>query len=818
MILFRRLVDAFLYASVPAVVFLSAAGRPVAGAAFLVIASALFCVRALFFRTEKAMRPSLAAVLLVALACFALLPRLSNLSENSMNSDELLWMHRGSRLVHLLDCGRAIEATDHLMHPGVVPAYLIGCSRSAFIGENPVLGGVLDEVSASRLPVALLGAFTCLLLFLVGRLIWGDTPAFLAGLFLALDPVHVGLSRVAHVDVALACFLALTVLTYFAGEFNGSWKWKLASGVLLGFAFLTKSPAFVLPAILVAWRFFAWIVEVVSQRARRTEPVEPQESRPLFTPVDLLALMVGYLVYVAIFPKLWGLPSALPWFEGASGTIPYRAVHAVCLLVRRAWLAEIGTAVLGLCFLLGRRRRVSRSMPWGAGWGFAALVVGLLLLFRLLPNALENTSIVMTRLAGVGFDVGSDPDHTPVRGGYETSLAYYPLLLLIRTPELLLVSCVVAGLVALRRMVSGAARDDRMLPILVTIAGFVVAMSFSRKMAMRYILPVQPLLCVLGGLGAGLVFGFVRARIPWLRKQAGAWPGLLATVVVVCAYVPAHISYFPNYYLYHNGFIGGAKGAAESFLVGWGEGYREVTRALKEYVTPDANNVSVLGQYSLVRYYWTMGKPSPTVHANIGTAVFEDADFVVTFRNELQRRRTKRMYKFAMEHEPLHVVNLQGVDIAWIYRHQREPVTKGKTYKASARYMDCETGTRLRDEILRKKVFAASRETDDPGWLMRGPRRTYGPGEYTASFRVRAETGSGTNRLGFLDVAVSNGGVQVVERGLTGSEFPSPDEYVDIVLPFELERVVSLEFRVYWEGHADLRVFGVDVEPKMPDG
>jgi len=293
---------------------------------------------------------------------------------------------------------------------------------------------------------------------------------------------------------------------------------------------------------------------------------------------------------------------------------------------------------------------------------------------------------------------------------------------------------------------------------------------------------------------------------------------LLAAVVVVCAYVPAHVSYFPNYYLYHNAFIGGARGAAEFFLVGWGEGYREVTQALKGYVTGDANNVSVLGQDLLVRYYWARGKPPPTVHANIGTVVFDEADYLVTVRNELQRRRTKDMYRFAMEHEPLHVVNLQGVDIAWIYRHERKLVTKRSKYKASSRYMDCETGVRLRDEIIGKKVFAARREADNPGWLMRGPRRTYGPGEYTASFRVRSEAAAGTNRLGFLDVAVSNGGARVVERDMMRSDFPSPDEYVDIVLPFKLERVVSLEFRVYWEGHAGLRVFGVDVEPKMPDG
>ena len=819
MILFRRLIDAVLYASVPAVVLLSAAGRPVAGAAVLAVAAPVFCVRALFLRTPGTARPAVAAVLLAVVACLALLPRLSGLSDNSMNSDELLWMHRGNRLVGLLEGGRAVEATDHLMHPGIVPAYLIGCSRSVFLGEDAVFAGVLDPVPASRLPVALLGAFTCVLLFLIGRLLWGDLPAFLAALFLALDPVHLGLSRVAHVDVALACFLAGTVLAYAVGEFNGSRKWKLIAGVLLGFALLTKSPAFALSAILAAWKLLARAVAIVSRRAGRRESVTGPGTRPLFSPIDLLALMVAYLVYVALFPKLWGPPEALEWFEKVSEAIPYRAVHAVCAFVRRTWLAEIGTVVFGLCLLFGRRgqRAGARFLPRGAGWGFAALAVGLLLVFRLLPNALENTSILLTRLAGVGFDAGADPDHTHVRGGYEISPAYYPLLLLIRTPELLLVSCIVAGIIALGRVAADPSREDRALPVLVTIVGFVVAMSFSRKMAMRYILPVQPFLCVLGGLAGGWVCGFVRARLLSRGRNPGAWPGLLATAVAVCAYVPAHILYFPNYYLYHNAFIGGAKGAAESFVVGWGEGYREVTQVLKGYVTPDANNVSVLGQDVLVRYYWARGKPSPTVHANIGTVAFEEADYLVTVRNELQRRPKDDMCEYAMKSRPLHVVTLQGVDIAWIYRHEREPVTERRRYKASSRSMGCETGRRLRDEVIEKKVFAAGRGTDRPGWLMRGPWRTYGPGEYTASFRLRAETGAGTNRLGFVDAAVSNGGARLAGRDVAPSDFPSPDEYVDIVLPFTVERGSSLEFRVYWDGNADLRVFGVEVEPKKPE-
>ena len=816
MIIFRRLVDLVLFLSVPAVILVTAAGRPVLGSLFLVLALAGFCVRAVFLPGEGVTKPAAVVGLLAVILCLSLLPRLSNLSDSSMNSDELLWMHRGSRLIGMLERGRAAEATDHLSHPGIVPAYLIGCSREAFMQPDPSSGEGLDPVSASRLPMALVGAFTCVLLFLVGRLIWGDLPAFLAALFLSLDPVHVGLSRVSHVDATLACFFLLTALAYVVGELRVSWKWKLVAGVFFGFTILTKSPGFVLPAILLTWKLLARAGAVVSRRVRRDEAIEAPACRPLFAPVDLLALVVGYLVYVALFPKLWVLPEASAWFEGTAEGIPYRVVHSVCVFVRRARLAEIGAGVFGLCFLVRLRRRAAGSPPWGTGWGYAGLAVGLLLLLRYLPNALENTTLLLTRVAGLGLDM-ADPDRTPVRGGYETSLAFYPLVLLVRTPELLMVSCLVGGLFAVRRIVRDPGRSDSVLLVLTMIVGVVVTMSFARKMAMRYILSIQPFLCLLGGLAVGWACTLVRAGLCRRGRQPGGWPGLVAAALVISAYVPAHTLYFPNYYLYHNAFIGGAKGAVDSFIVGWGEGYREVTQALKSYVKPGANNVTVLGQDSLVRYYWARGKPAPTVHANIGTTTFGEADYLVAVRNELQRRRRGGQYRYTVENDPLHVVNLQGVDIAWIYRHRRDLVNGEKTFKASSRQMDSETGRRLRDDILGRKVFVAERGQDDPGWLMRGPRRTYGPGSYTASFRV-CTVGAGTNRLGCLDVAVSDGGARLAERVLTRADFPSPDEYVDLSVPFELDSVASLEFRLYWDGNANMRVYGVVVTPDTPEG
>ncbi|NQT93374.1 MAG: glycosyltransferase family 39 protein [Lentisphaerae bacterium] len=814
---FRRLIDTVLLASVPCTVVVSVLGRPVLGALILFFAVLVLCVRGLFMRGAGWKGPAVAAPLLVVVAILALLPRLTRLSDSSLNSDELLWMRRGSTLVGMLEAGRAVESTDGLHHPGLVSAYLVGCSRHALREGSPSrFAGILDNVSASRLPLALLGACTCIFLFLAGRLIWGDWTAFLAAVLLAVDPVHIGLSRVAHVDGTLALFFMMTVLAYCIGEMRGSWRWKLASGVFFGFGLLTKLPAIVLPAILLVWKLFVLLERGIYRRMRAGDEkgAPPAAASPLVAPIDVLCMLIGYLTYVALFPRLWGSPESLAWSAGSTDVILYRSVHAVCDLLRRVPLAEVSLGVYVLGLLWWRRGRAGGTgyFPRRAVWGFAALAVAVLLLFRLIPNAIENTSILVSRLAGMGTGM-RDPDHTPIRGGYETSLAFYPLVLLVRTPELLLLCCMVGGVIGLVRMVKDPEWTRRIGVVFVATIGFVLTTSFSRKMAMRYILPIQPFLCVLGALGVAWICGLVETRFSTRMKSVRPLLARFAAVgVVLCAYLPAHVFYAPNYYLYHNVFIGGARGAAEHFMVGWGEGYREVTRALKSIIKDPGKNVSVLGSYSLVRYYWSHGKPAPAVPANIGTSVFEEADYLVTVLNQLQRRRKGSIYKYAMDHRPIHVVNLQGVDIAWIYRHEREPVTKKRSYKASSRQMGFETGRRIYDESLRKTVVSADRREDSPGWLLRGPRRTYEPGSYVATFSVRVEPGPGTGEVGVLDVAVSDGGARFAERALTRSEFEPPDDYTDFAVPFELDRTVSLEFRVYWKGNADMRVYSVKVK------
>lgn len=182
-------------------------------------------------------------------------PRFWNLGGNSLNPDALLWIDRGRRLIHCLQEQQFKKATARLGHPGIVPAALIGASYT-YLGKDtsPVSFNLLSPIVAARMPIAFVGTMTCLLLYLLGRATLGDATAFWAAVVLALYPPHIGLSRVAHIDSTLTLFFMSSILCYLMYAQQPRLRWNVASAIFFGLALLTKTPAYLLPLILLAWK------------------------------------------------------------------------------------------------------------------------------------------------------------------------------------------------------------------------------------------------------------------------------------------------------------------------------------------------------------------------------------------------------------------------------------------------------------------------------------------------------------------------------------------------------------------------------------
>ena len=749
----------------------------------------------LFLRSYVRENPRLVLAVLFLMAV-AGLPRFYNLAGHSLNVDEPLWMERGTHLVEFFKAREFVEATRTLTHPGIVPAALIGLSYNSLgRGVTDRSLNAMDRVAAARLPIAVLGTLTCLLLFLVGRKIWSSSVAFVAALFLALDPLHIALSRVAHLDVVLTLFCMLTLCTWFLAERDLSWRWTLVSGLLWGCALLTKAPAWILPGILIVMKGISCA----------------RERRWLFGRRDVVWCLTSVWLYLLVYSRMWLPPNQTQWWmSGDSVFLPYRILEVLAEFLQRVPLAE-GCIILGLGGLVLHWRVRHRGTDVSTYlrslhplWSFVGLLMLGLFLFRLFPYPFENMPFMLRKLFGLGTQ-GPHVEVVAHHHAIDVGRWFYPFALAIRLPPILLFFailgcgyCVWQGGVLARRRA--------LFPLLVVVL-FVAGMSSGAKVGIRYILPVFPFICILGAMSlTELIQVVVRWRkagletlpLPVLSMAAGA---------LFAGYIPLLVFYAPNYFLYHNALIGGPLGAAQTMSVGWGEGQKEAVGIIKQEAMGREVNISVEGDPAILKYYWRYGDPPVKTRAHIDSRPFEEADFLVVTLNRLRRLRDWRASHFIKEYEPDYTIQLQGVDAAWVYRHKRDPVDAPLRVEAEHKFMHHATGSRERDPAASGHlVFAAHSERDRQGWLVRGLNRTFRPGAYALNIRMKGKAQEADASLVEVDIFMGESKTNICHAAVKAQQFKGYNTFQEFSFPFELKDQSEVECGVFFCGSGDVAV------------
>ena len=201
---------------------------------------------------------------LVCICLFAigLIPRLLDLSGNSAFIDEIWWIERGQLLFNNLFVHFDLTNLQHgwwklydTVALGMPAAFLIGISQKLLtVGASKYTLGVYDILTASRFPLAVVGALTPAVLFWYMQKLGHSKIGIIAALLLALDPVHIGLSRWAHQDAMLTLWYIVSIFSFFLYEKTQAKSWKNLT--ILGFvlAFLTKFSALILLPIFFIWK------------------------------------------------------------------------------------------------------------------------------------------------------------------------------------------------------------------------------------------------------------------------------------------------------------------------------------------------------------------------------------------------------------------------------------------------------------------------------------------------------------------------------------------------------------------------------------
>jgi hypothetical protein len=190
----------------------------------------------------------------------ALLPRLLSLGA-FITWDEPMWVYRSIHFLLALLHGDLAD-TFQVGHPGVITmisgaigvaarrfALGVGAADVNWLGALPALQPTDVEairklapfLSAAKVPLIVLHAACVATMYLLLKRLLGSRTAAVAAALIILDPFHIALSRVLHIDGAASDFMMLSLLVLLLALRAWRTEHFIVSGALAGLACLSKS-------------------------------------------------------------------------------------------------------------------------------------------------------------------------------------------------------------------------------------------------------------------------------------------------------------------------------------------------------------------------------------------------------------------------------------------------------------------------------------------------------------------------------------------------------------------------------------------------
>lgn len=258
----------------------------------------------------------------------------------------------------------------------------------------------------------------------------------------------------------------------------------------------------------------------------------------------------------------------------------------------------------------------------------------------------------------------------------DPGVLFYPIVLLFRSSPLAWVGLVALAWFAIRSKLApnrtATNTGGRLWPVLF-IVSFMIFASLSAKKADRYLLPVFPMLDLLAAMG--LVELLNRLRDWDKRHTATGRPARMRTLIVglaliVVVQIGLVVRHAPYYLTYYNPLAGGSWTAPHALLIGWGEGLDQAGHYLNQ--KPDADTLAVASFYRNEFSPYFRGEVHKVADSNpddFDLIAWHATDYVVNYVSQVQRDQpNEATVRYFRSLEAEHVVRLNGIEYAWIYR------------------------------------------------------------------------------------------------------------------------------------------------------
>jgi hypothetical protein len=559
----------------------------------------------------------------------AFLPRAFGL-DVFVTPDEYLWINRsGEFLAALLRADWA--ATFQVGHPGlttrwtgvlgILATYLprLQTASSPWLVDGQPFQDLLADMSihlpevlaATRYPTAILTSMGVVGLYFLVRPLFGQRAALMSAVLLPLEPFYLALSRVIHHDALSTTFMALSLLSFM---------------------------------------------------------VHLRKHRP-FLYLALSGLMAG-LAFLSKSPSLFLVPFTLLLSLGAY------------------WLQK------GSLWPLDWRCVAELGRDW-AIWGLIATLVFVLLWPAMWIDPLGTIQGVIDKASGYAASPHERGNFFLGRVGMDPGPLFYPVALLFRLTPLTLLG-VGGSVLLLLGLSSEAYRNWRRIPnppraephrwcvmqvfaLWAFILLYTLFMTTGAKKFDRYLLPIFPMIDILAALGLLALGEMVRE---WAKGRFGVAPRIpsfrisaLGLGLVLLLQGGFALPHYPYYLTYYNPLLGGIRQAAQTLLIGWGEGYEQTVRYLNQ--KDDAAHLSVATWYAKQCVAPSFGGQAHKLNVNsqepIGVVPWYDTDYVISYINQVQRDiPNPATVSFFRSQQPEYIVHIKGLDYAAIYKVPQE--------------------------------------------------------------------------------------------------------------------------------------------------
>jgi hypothetical protein len=417
-------------------------------------------------------------------------------------------------------------------------------------------------------------------------------------------------------------------------------------------AFALATAGLVTAISLVAWRLFGPGPAIFGGLLLALDPFYLAHSQL----VHLDALLSGCLTLAVLCGLVrWGRNGDRRW------VIAGGAFSGLALLAKVPAIYLLPFVPL-LALMLGRQLGLRRLTVDLVHWGLA----GLLAFVALWPSLWVNPVSTIERMVEFARETGGQPHE---QGSFFLGQAladpgplFYPVAVALRLAPATIVGLLVLALVAWRAPRTLSPSAWRLVIALAAFAvGFALFMSLGAKKFDRYLLPAFPTLDLLAGLGLWLGWRWLRfAPLAAIQMRRRALPLALGTALVAAVAWPA-LSVYPHYLAYYNPLAGGGAAAVRSIPVGEGEGLREVGEWLN--AQPDLEQLEVISDsYDVLKAVYAGGGES------LRDRVPPSADYVVLYVYQTQINHSPRVRADYASREPEHVVGLNGIEYARIFR------------------------------------------------------------------------------------------------------------------------------------------------------